>query len=94
MRSRTRDNEPHMDFVFSDVTALDAIRFRHFISDCRCIAGDPAEVDNLIEQEKHLALDFLTNTYNDIMDNFDPTVVKLRRKRKIILANEKLKDLL
>jgi len=28
------------------------------------------------------------------MDNFDPTVVKLRRKRKIILANNKLKDLL
>jgi len=65
-----------MDFVFSDATALDAVRFRHFVRDCRCIAGDPAEVDNLIEQEKHLALDFL------------------RRKRKIILANEKLKDLL
>jgi len=94
MRDQTRDNEPHMDFVFSDATALDTVRFRHFISDCRCIAGDPAEVDNLIEQEKHLALDFLANTYKDIMDNFDPTVVKLRRKRKIILANEKLKDLL
>ena len=94
MRDRTRDNEPQMDFVFSDATAVDAVRFRHFISDCRCIAGDPAEVDNLIEQEKHLALDFLANTYKDIMDNFDPTVVKLRRKRKIILANEKLKGLL
>lgn len=94
MRNRTRDNEPHMDFVFSDATAMDAVRFRHFVRDCQCIAGDPAEVDNLIEQEKHLALDFLANTYKDIMDNFDPTVVMLRRKRKIILANEKLKDLL
>jgi len=94
MQDRTRDNEPHMDFMFSDATALDAVRFRHFISDCRCIAGDLAEVDNLIEQEKHLALDFLANTYKDIMDNFDPTVVNLRRKRKIILANEKLKYLL
>ena len=83
-----------MDFVFSDATALDAVRFQHFISDCRFIAGDSAEVDQLIEQEKYLALDFLANTYKDIMDNFDPTVVKLRRKRKIIMANEKLKDLL
>jgi len=33
-------------------------------------------------------------TYKDIMDNLDSTVVKLRRKRKIILANEQLKDLL
>ena len=59
MRDRTRDNEPHMDFVFSDTAALDTVRFRYFVRDCRCIAGDPAEVDNLIEQEKHLALDFL-----------------------------------
>ncbi len=94
MRDRTRDNEPHMEFVFSDATALDTVRFRHFICDCRSIAGDPAEVDRLIEQEKHLALDFLAGAYKDIMDNFDPTVVQLRRKRKIILANEKLKDLL
>jgi hypothetical protein len=94
MRNRNRDNEPHMNFVFSDATAMDAVRFRHFVRDCRCIAGDPAEVDNLIEQEKHLALDFLANTCKDIMDNFDPTVVMLRRKRKIILANKKLKDLL
>lgn len=94
MRDRTRDNEPQMDFVFSNAAALDAVRFLHFVSDCRSITADPVEVDNLIEQENHLALDFLTNTYEDIMANFDPTVVKLRRKRKIILANDKLKDLL
>jgi len=94
MRDRTRDNEPHMDFAFSDAAALDTVRFRHFVRDCRCIAGDPAEVDDLIEQEKHLALDFLANTYKDIMGNFDPTVVKLHRKRKIIVANNTLKDLL
>lgn len=94
MLDRSRDNEPQMDFVFSDAIALDAVRFLHFISDCRCIAGDPAEIDQLVEQEKHLALDLLASDYKDIMDNFDPTVVKLRRKRKIILANKKLKDLL
>lgn len=40
MRDRSRDNEPQMDFVFSDATALDAVRFRHFVSDCRRITGD------------------------------------------------------
>lgn len=83
-----------MNFVFSNSTALDAVRFRHFISDCQRIASNPTNIDVLIEQENRLALDFLANAYEDIMDNFDPTVVKLRRKRKIILANEKLKDLL
>ena len=94
MRDRTRNNEPHMDFVFSNAAALDAVRFRYFVRDCRRIADNPAEVDHLVEQETRLALDFLASTYKDIMDNFDPTVVTLRRKRKIILANEKLKDLL
>ncbi len=94
MRRQIRDTESHMDFVFSDATALEAVRFRHFVSDCRHIADDPAKVDALIEQEKRLALDFLANTYQDIMDNFDPTIVKLHRKHKVILANEKLKDLL
>ncbi|MGB5338119.1 MAG: hypothetical protein WBO06_03380, partial [Gammaproteobacteria bacterium] len=60
MRDQTRDNEPQMDFVFSNVAALDAVRFRHFVSDCRSIAANPVEVDNLIRQEKHLDLDFLT----------------------------------
>jgi len=94
MRSRIRDAEPHMDFVFSDATALEAVRFRHFVGGCQHIAADPAKVDALIEHEKRLALDFLANTYRDIMDNFDPTIVKLHRKRKVILADEKLKDLL
>jgi len=94
MRDRARNNEPQMDFVFSNTAALDAVRFRYFVRDCQRIAGNPAEVDRLVEQETRLALDFLARTYKDIMDNFDPTVVKLRRKRKIILANKKLKDLL
>jgi hypothetical protein len=94
IRDRTRNNEPQMDFVFSNAAALDAVRFRHFVRDCRRIAGNPVDVDHLVEQETHPVLDFLARTHKDIMDNFDPTVVKLCRKRKIILANEKLKDLL
>ena len=94
MRDRSRSDEPQMDFVFSNMTTLDAVRFRHFVSDCRRIVGEPAELDSLIEQERCLALNFLANTHRDIMDNFDPTAVKLRRKRKIILANDNLKDLL
>ena len=94
MRNQTRSDEPQMDFVFSNMTTLDAVRFRHFVSDCRRIVGEPAELASLIEQERCSALNFLANTHQDILDNFDPTVVKLRRKRKIILANDKLKDLL
>ena len=83
-----------MDFVFSDKTALDAMRFRHFMSDCRLLAGDNRELETQFDHERRAALVFLEESHRDIMDNFDPTVVTLRQKRKIILANDKLKDLL
>jgi len=47
MRNRAWDNEPQMDFLFSDANALDAVRFQYFVSDSRRIASDPAEVENL-----------------------------------------------
>ena len=94
LRDRSRADDPHMDFVFSDKTALDAVRFRHFMSDCRLLAGDNRELETQIDHERHAAVAFLEESHRDIMDNFDPTVVTLRKKRKIILANDKLKDLL
>lgn len=86
--------EPHMDFIFSDETALDAVRFRHFMSDCRHIEGDIRELDALLEHERSSTLAFLEASHRDVMEHFDPTVVPLRKKRKIILADGELKDLL
>jgi len=94
MRDRSHRQEPHMDFVFSDKTALDSVRFRHFISDCRLITDDDSELESQIQQENRTALEFLAESYRDIMENFDSTVVPLRKKRKIILTDSRLKDLL
>ncbi len=94
MYDRSREDDPHMVFVFSDKTAFDAVRFRHFMSDCRLIAGDNRELEARLDQERCAALDFVEQSYRDIVDHFDLRVVRLRRKRKIILVDEKLKDLL
>jgi hypothetical protein len=37
--------EPHMQFVFSDKTALQRVRFRPFIRDCRSLLGRNGELD-------------------------------------------------
>lgn len=94
LRDRSRMDDPHMDFVFSDKTALDAVRFRHFMSDCRLLAGDNHEIETQLDHERRAAVAFLKESHRDIIDHFDPTVVTLHKKRKIILANSKLKDLL
>lgn len=86
--------EPHMDFIFSDKTALDAVRFRHFMSDCRQLEGDSHELEALLEHERRSALSFLEASHRDVMEHFDPTVEPLHKKRKNILADGKLKDLL
>lgn len=66
----------------------------HFMSDCRLLAGDNRELETQLDHERHAALAFLEESHRDIMANFDSTVVTLRKKRKIILADGKLKDLL
>ncbi|GMQ88475.1 MAG: hypothetical protein BMS9Abin08_1725 [Gammaproteobacteria bacterium] len=86
--------EPHINFVFSDKSAFDAVRFRHFHQDCEHIAEDIIELDTLAKQEQKETVKFLDKNYCDILDNYDPSVIRLRKKRKIILADSVLDDLL
>jgi hypothetical protein len=91
---RSKDHDAQMGFIFSDKTALQAVRFRHFMKDCREIMGDAQELDILVEQERHAIFDYLERVHRDILQNFDPRVRRFRKKRKVILADEALKDLL
>jgi len=91
---RSKDHDPQMDFIFSDKTALQAVRFRHFMNDCRETMGDAQELHVLIEQERRAIFDYLERMHQDILHNFDPKVIRFRKKRKVILADEALKDLL
>ncbi len=88
-----RGLEAHIEFVFSDRSALDAVRFRHFFSDCQRIVGDCAELAVVTEQEQQAAAEFLQAQYRDIQKNFDPSVVPLHKKRKIVLTDGALEDL-
>jgi hypothetical protein len=87
IRRKQQGVEPHMEFVFSDKSALDAVRCRHFLRDCRHIAGDVTELAVVIEQERKVAVEYLQAQHSDIQQNFDPSVVPLRKKRKIVLAD-------
>ena len=93
IRRKQQDLEPHIEFIFSDKSALDAVRFRHFFSECRRIAGEVSELAGFIEQERKAAVEYLQAQYSDIQQNFDPSVVPLRKKRKIVLADGALEDL-
>jgi len=38
-------------------------------------------------------LNYLDQTYDDIMENFDPKLVKFRKRNKIVMSDRALKDL-
>lgn len=94
MEDNSRPHDPHMNFIFSDKTALQAVRFRQFMRDCRPLVADRAELDAVISRE-HQAVDaYLDAACQDIFANFDPKVAPFRKKNKIIIADGALNELL
>ncbi len=94
MEDNSRPYDPHMNFIFNDKTALQDVRFRQFMRDCRPLVSDRAELDAVISRER-LALDtYLESACLDICTNFDPKVAPFRKKNKIIIADGALNELL
>ncbi|MCB1867655.1 MAG: hypothetical protein KDI43_03775 [Gammaproteobacteria bacterium] len=87
------DDDPHRFFVFTNERTLKQIRWRHFLSDCNSRVADYAEVEKFLAEEIDRANAWLVENHQDIQENFDPKVVKLKKKRKIILTESALDDL-
>ncbi len=94
MEDLSRHNDPHMTVIFSDKTALQAVRFRKFMRDCRPLVADRAELEVVISRERQALNEYLESTCRDIFTHFDPKVAPFRKKRKIIIADGALNDLL
>jgi hypothetical protein len=87
------DDDPHRIFIFSNADVLKKIRWRHFLADCQPFVVEFSALDELLAHEIERARTWLSVNYKDIMENYDPTVVKLQRKRKIVLSHGVLDDL-
>ena len=88
-----RDDGPHRFFIFTNEGSLKQIRWRRFLSDCKPLVAEYAEVETLLAEEIARANAWLVENHQDIQKNFDPTVVKLRKKRNIIMTERALDDL-
>lgn len=90
---RSREHDPQMDIIFTDKTALQQVRFNHFMADCRNLIGSTLEFDTLVDQEREAAQAFLERHHRNILETFDPKIKKFRKKRQIIIADGALDDL-
>lgn len=87
------DDDPHRFFIFTNEATLKQIHWQHFLVDCDPLMADFLAVEKQLAEEVDRANNWLTENHQDIQNNFDPTVVKLRKKRKIIMSPSALDDL-
>jgi hypothetical protein len=93
MKDKSGKNDPHINFVLSDKTALQAVRFRHFLGGCRGLLADRAELDAFVKRERQAMGEYMDSACRDILANFDTKVVRFRKKRKVIVAEGAVKGL-
>ena len=86
--------ENHRNFIFNNETALRKIRWRYFLDDFEKLQDEFSKVSELENKELETAKLWLEETHRDIMANFDPNVVKLRKKYKVVVAPSALDGLL
>jgi len=92
IQNKDWDNDPHRFFIFNNETTLKNIRWRHFLSDSKPLMEYFLIVTEQLDIEIKNAKSFLTEKYQDILNNFDPNVIKFNKKRKIIMTSEALDD--
>jgi hypothetical protein len=79
------EDERHLRIVFSDPRALARVRFTTFLSDCRAMER-PAEELNLIEsREAARLIQFVDDRYQELLSTFDPKVVPMRRRTRVLI---------
>jgi hypothetical protein len=87
------DDDPHRFFIFNNAATLKLIRWQYFLSDCQPLITDFSMMKEQLKTEIGKAISWLTENYRDILENFDPKIIKFRKKTKIILTHGALEDL-
>lgn len=86
MKDTSEHGEASYLFLFNNAAALERTRWRHFLSDCRQMEKALSEVERHLDQAWKQAESWLQETHQNILQNVDPMVTRLRKKRKIVIA--------
>jgi hypothetical protein len=89
----SQDGDENTYYIFSDKTALQAVRFRFFMTDFRKIEAEPTLLQERVRVEQKRLQNYLEEQLADIEENYDPKITKFRKKRKIIMSTQALDDL-
>ena len=83
--NHSKMGDPNHHFLFTDKEILKRIHFRSFMRSCRAAEqSDHSSLFRNLGEERDLLTEYLDSQYKDIMDNFDPRIVRLRKRYKVI----------
>ncbi|MCP4626618.1 MAG: hypothetical protein GY850_24400 [bacterium] len=87
--NQSQEGDPIHHFLFTDREILKRIHFKTFMRCCRAAEQtDHFALSRKLEEEKQLLAKFLDKQYRDIMENFDPNIVRFRKKYKVIFHRD------
>ena len=87
--NQSQEHNPNHHFLFTDKEILKRIHFKTFMRCCRAAEQtDHSLLTRKLEQEKQLLTKYLDNQYKDIMENFDPKIIRFRKKFKVIFHKD------
>ena len=76
---RSTPEENHVHLVFSDKTALQRIRLRQFLNDCRALSGSAMALIQMVDEEKAHALEFLNRSHEEVTRSKPGSMVLMRK---------------
>lgn len=86
-------NELSINVIMNNAAAAEQVRFTHFFRDCTGLSKAASEIEELEKREVALQEIFIRAEYQDICENFDPTVVRFKKKYKVVFSEGAIEDL-
>lgn len=85
--------ENNLHVVFTDPTALERVRFRSFMRDCRAIERPAAELDKAVAEERSALAKFIATAHEEVVRTYDPTLARLRKRMRVMVHKGAFDDL-
>ena len=87
--NQSQGDDPNHHFLFTDKEILKRVHFKTFMRDCRAAEQkDYASLFRKLGEEKQLLTKYLDDEHQDITENFDPKIIRFRKKYKVILHKD------
>jgi hypothetical protein len=84
--------ESNLLWVFTDKRALDKVGFDTFMADCRAIEHPIEKLEAAAAAEVERVNQFVAEQHQQFL-SFDPKIVRLRKRRKILMHPRVIDDL-